>query len=546
MQRGGKSGRGKGGGKGGKGGGKGGQDAHVAVGRAPDNSDEKATPSAPDASATLARAFTLALSGSEELQMLLSSGNVAATASRPDGMYKGWTLLHAAASRGHAAIVNALLQAGADPAVANAQGKTAAQLAESKGHTAVAAALEAARPTAADTTPSNDEVDVLGELFARGVSLGLLSEAEVDLLTDAVAEGRACEDGLVAEWTGRIEGLKVLSSSLCAPSDSAPPRALTANDDQPLLTSTEPPPPAPAMSASPAALPPAPTALPRAPPPTQSPTQLPSLPAEVTPAPSLAISACIAADEGSLAKFGSDEGSLAIIGLATAMCTESEAAEREACLELSPLEILAGSERERRPRVDLARAVKKYARPAAGAPPPPPDSLRPLPVLDRTVDYLLRAWAERRDVPALTRYVFVADRLRAVQQDMTVQRLSAPPLLARIVRFHLLVELTFCDLPKATEAGYTAVHNRSLLCNALISALEAPTGLMAAPLHAEILSYFALLHADEPATLAPELARAPRAVLALPTVRRALRAVGAMGRGDVPVSRLNPSDAPVG
>ena len=90
-----------------------------------------------------------------------------------------------------------------------------------------------------------------------------------------------------------------------------------------------------------------------------------------------------------------------------------------------------------------------------------------------------------------------------------MQRLPAPHLLARVVRFHALAELEMSSLLDAASAGYSAVHNRSLLCNALISALEesdAARGALPAPLHAELLAYFCLLHADEPQTMLTQLA----------------------------------------
>jgi len=128
------------------------------------------------------------------------------------------------------------------------------------------------------------------------------------------------------------------------------------------------------------------------------------------------------------------------------MCSPREAAERERFRELSLLEQLPGTESQKLPSVDPTRAVKRFQRPAAGAPPPPPCDLRPLPVLNATVDHLLALWADRPDIPAATRYAFVSDRLRSVQQDLTVQRLEAPRLLARIARFHALMELAFASL----------------------------------------------------------------------------------------------------
>ena len=79
------------------------------------------------------RAFNLALHGNvSELAAMLASGEIGASGTRPDGMYKSWSFLMAAASKGHAEVVACLLKAGADASLQNAQGKTAAELAD--GH----------------------------------------------------------------------------------------------------------------------------------------------------------------------------------------------------------------------------------------------------------------------------------------------------------------------------------------------------------------------------------------------------------------------------
>lgn len=86
-------------------------------------------------------------------------------------------------------------------------------------------------------------------------------------------------------------------------------------------------------------------------------------------------------------------------------------------------------------------------------------------------------------------------------------------------------------LANAAAAGYFEVQNRSLLCNALISALEIPSSLPPA-LFTELLGYFVLLHADEPSTLLTKLTTAPAAVLAHPHLRLALTAASAFSRLD--------------
>lgn len=181
------------------------------------------------------------------------------------------------------------------------------------------------------------------------------------------------------------------------------------------------------------------------------------------------------------------------------MCSEREMVEREACMELSRLEILRGTESFHKPKVNPSLAVKRYRRPAAGDPPPQNAELRPLQVLKQTVEHLLRLWQSRTDEPALYRYHFISDRLRAVQQDITVQGLgiAAAALLAQCVRFHLLMEVEFYGMRDATTLGFSAVQNRSLLCNALISALEHVHELEVA-LASELMGYLVLLHVEHP------------------------------------------------
>ena len=74
------------------------------------------------------RAFNLALAGdAKELGAMLTAKDVDASAAREDGMYRGWTLLHAAAGKNHEAAVEVLLAAGADATLKNPQGRTPAE-----------------------------------------------------------------------------------------------------------------------------------------------------------------------------------------------------------------------------------------------------------------------------------------------------------------------------------------------------------------------------------------------------------------------------------
>lgn len=107
-------------------------------------------------------------------------------------------------------------------------------------------------------------------------------------------------------------------------------------------------------------------------------------------------------------------------GLCPDMCPASERVRRERERRLHRLEVEPGS-RGSAPRADPRRAVKEYCRPAAGKPRPPPGLLRPPPVLLATVHYLAAEVAGRADASCAEVVGFVADRLRAVRLDLSLQ-----------------------------------------------------------------------------------------------------------------------------
>ncbi|XP_072495187.1 SAC3 domain-containing protein 1 [Notamacropus eugenii] len=102
------------------------------------------------------------------------------------------------------------------------------------------------------------------------------------------------------------------------------------------------------------------------------------------------------------------------MGTCPDLCPEAERAARERQQRLHRLEAAP------------ARAVKEYARPAAGKARPPPCQLRPPHVLLATVRYLAAEVCGRADVPRPDVAAFVWDRLRAVRLDLLLQP-SAPP-----------------------------------------------------------------------------------------------------------------------
>jgi hypothetical protein len=98
----------------------------------------------------ITNAFGMVLNGRADLLAnMLERGEITVTACQTDkkSIYKGWSLLHAAASKGNMEIVNMLLDTGAPANIKNSQGNTPQQVASNKGHNEVAARLESANPT---------------------------------------------------------------------------------------------------------------------------------------------------------------------------------------------------------------------------------------------------------------------------------------------------------------------------------------------------------------------------------------------------------------
>ncbi|CAI5639708.1 unnamed protein product [Oreochromis niloticus] len=138
-------------------------------------------------------------------------------------------------------------------------------------------------------------------------------------------------------------------------------------------------------------------------------------------------------------------------GTCQTMCPAQELRDREAQNRLHHFEMLPGTEKDRRPKGDPSRAVKEYSRPAAGKDSTKPSDLRPPPVLLKTVNYLINDIAAAPSLYPWTEvYTFVFDRLRAVKQDMIIQRMSGLDcvvILERTVRFLIYASYRLCGEP---------------------------------------------------------------------------------------------------
>ncbi|XP_026742535.1 germinal-center associated nuclear protein [Trichoplusia ni] len=149
-----------------------------------------------------------------------------------------------------------------------------------------------------------------------------------------------------------------------------------------------------------------------------------------------------------------DQNTDQIVGTCNLMCPEDEINLREVERLVHVLEVW-GMER---------KLVKSYSRSAADSNMAVPHLLRPYAVLINTVQFLLLEITRRKDVPASVVYDFVDDRLRAVRQDMTIQRL--PPeqcvnLLEPMIRFYVYYSHKLSNLP--LKDYDPALNKKSLL-----------------------------------------------------------------------------------
>ncbi|XP_014675450.1 PREDICTED: SAC3 domain-containing protein 1-like [Priapulus caudatus] len=108
--------------------------------------------------------------------------------------------------------------------------------------------------------------------------------------------------------------------------------------------------------------------------------------------------------------------------------------------------------KNKRSKADVSKTVKAFSRCAAGKATPDPWDLRPAPVLATTMNYLLEKIAPREDVPWNIVYDFVADRIRAVRQDIVIQHLPGDDtcqILMQCIRFYLYSSYRLCEEPLA-------------------------------------------------------------------------------------------------
>ncbi|XP_063974825.1 germinal-center associated nuclear protein isoform X1 [Diachasmimorpha longicaudata] len=154
-----------------------------------------------------------------------------------------------------------------------------------------------------------------------------------------------------------------------------------------------------------------------------------------------------------------------ILGRCSSMCPDKERRFREKEGLLHPFEIVESQKNVKKPEADPQKIIKCYSRSGAGKSMVHDlTQLRPGPVLLSTLRYLFTQIVTRSDVDWAVIYNFVFDRLRAVRQDLIIQRLDVSTtikILEPIVRFHVYAAQRLCD--RSLEDFVPKFNNQHLL-----------------------------------------------------------------------------------
>lgn len=141
--------------------------------------------------------------------------------------------------------------------------------------------------------------------------------------------------------------------------------------------------------------------------------------------------------------YDATDSSTIITGSCLDMCPESERAERERKGDLDKYERLDGD----RNQTSESLAVKKYNRTAERE----AELIRPMPILQKTMDYLLNLLNRPYDDNFLGLYNFLWDRMRAIRMDLRMQHIfgqGAIKMLEQMIRLHIIAMHELCEYTK--------------------------------------------------------------------------------------------------
>lgn len=209
------------------------------------------------------------------------------------------------------------------------------------------------------------------------------------------------------------------------------------------------------------------------------------------------------------------EDSEPILGACPDMCPESERGERERKGDLDKFERLHGD----RNLTDKSLAVKKYNRTAERE----ASLIRPLRVLQMTMDHILTLIDRSYDDEFLSIYNFLWDRMRAIRMDLRIQHIfnqDAITMHEQMIRFHIVAMHELCEYTKGEgfSEGFDAHLNIEQMNKASVELFQMYDDhrKRGSPIltEQEFRGYYALLKLDkhpgykvEPAELSLDLAK---------------------------------------
>ncbi|KAH7100312.1 SAC3/GANP/Nin1/mts3/eIF-3 p25 family-domain-containing protein [Auriculariales sp. MPI-PUGE-AT-0066] len=158
---------------------------------------------------------------------------------------------------------------------------------------------------------------------------------------------------------------------------------------------------------------------------------------------------------------------ITMVGECMDMCPVFERHEREFQNNVDRWEAINPDAKPRRINHELA--VKAFQRATQGSESIPSD-LRPLPVLQKTLNYLFHTLLGHHGLDATRKFIW--DRTRAIRKEFTIQQLTGPPIvemLERIARYHCLCLFRFSHLD---EDNFSIKHEREQLDKSLQSLME--------------------------------------------------------------------------
>ncbi|CAN7010050.1 unnamed protein product [Brassica rapa subsp. trilocularis] len=215
-----------------------------------------------------------------------------------------------------------------------------------------------------------------------------------------------------------------------------------------------------------------------------------------------------------LPEYESSEQPSLIVGLCPDMCPESERGERERKGDLDHYERVDGD----RNQTSKFLAVKKYTRTAERE----AILIRPMPILQNTMEYLLSLLDRPYNENFLGMYNFLWDRMRAIRMDLRMQHIfnrEAITLLEQMIRLHILAMHELCEYTKGEgfSEGFDAHLNIEQMNKTSVELFQMyddhrKRGITV-PTEKEFRGYYALLKLDkhpgykvEPSELSLDLA----------------------------------------